>query len=180
MKKLDYDIFMLYYNQFPGWATRLAKITGWDADLIDYAAQYMDNLLTEIEQDYLENELPKVKKTIQEWIKEDFPEEFKEERRHTYMIMQSLETGKPLWKYQDEVEKARQVPLVDFLRSRGIIKQNEYMIKCPFHNDRVPSLDTRKNFYYCYGCGAKGDTIDFVMKYENVSFKQAIQILNTL
>lgn len=36
------------------------------------------------------------------------------------------------------------------------------MICCPFHDDRHPSLKLNEDYFYCFGCGAKGDVIDFV------------------
>lgn len=36
------------------------------------------------------------------------------------------------------------------------------MIRCPFHNDRTPSMKLNMNYFYCFGCGSSGDVIDFV------------------
>ena len=36
------------------------------------------------------------------------------------------------------------------------------MACCPFHNDRHPSLKLNEEYFFCFGCGAKGDVIDFV------------------
>lgn len=48
---------------------------------------------------------------------------------------------------------------------------------CPFHPERTPSftVSESKGFYHCHGCGAHGDSIDFVMNHENVSFQAAIE-----
>lgn len=50
---------------------------------------------------------------------------------------------------------------------------------CPFHGEKTPSFSVSedKQFFYCFGCGAKGDVIDFVMQYQAVDFKDAIKIL---
>ena len=47
---------------------------------------------------------------------------------------------------------------------------------CPFHNEKTPSfsVNEEKGFYHCFGCGEHGDIISFVMKTENMDFKQAI------
>lgn len=53
------------------------------------------------------------------------------------------------------------------------IRVNRYgMCCCPFHSDKHPSMkvDTR---YYCFGCGEKGDAVDFVSKYFGLRFKDA-------
>lgn len=54
----------------------------------------------------------------------------------------------------------------------GIAINHNGMCRCPFHNDKVPSLKIDKNFY-CFGCGEKGDAIDFVSKYFGISLKKA-------
>ena len=52
--------------------------------------------------------------------------------------------------------------------------------RCPFHErDDEPSLfiDPVRNVFHCFGCGAKGSVVDFVMKAEGVSFRHAVEIL---
>ena len=58
-----------------------------------------------------------------------------------------------------------------------LIKVSRGMALCPFHNDRNPSMDVRKNFYYCYTCQAHGSVIDLVMKRDGKTFKEAVQSL---
>ncbi|MDF1801909.1 DNA primase [Thalassovita sp.] len=50
---------------------------------------------------------------------------------------------------------------------------------CPFHQEKSASfhVDDRKGFYYCFGCHAKGDAINFVQETENVGFMEAVEIL---
>ena len=50
---------------------------------------------------------------------------------------------------------------------------------CPFHNEKSPSFSVSgpKQMYYCFGCGAGGNVITFVMNYENYSFGEAMQML---
>ncbi len=50
---------------------------------------------------------------------------------------------------------------------------------CPFHNEKTPSFSVNedKGFYHCFGCGEHGDIISFVMKSENLDFKDAIKEL---
>ncbi len=72
----------------------------------------------------------------------------------------------------EKIAHARTFPISNFIDSR------RGMAKCPFHNEKTPSLDVRKNFYYCYGCGATGDVIDFVMQTRNISFKEAVNYLS--
>ncbi|MEX2500941.1 MAG: DNA primase [Trueperaceae bacterium] len=50
---------------------------------------------------------------------------------------------------------------------------------CPFHAEKTPSfhVHTGRGFYYCFGCGAKGDLFDFVMQTRGVEFVEAMQLL---
>jgi hypothetical protein len=51
------------------------------------------------------------------------------------------------------------------------------MACCPFHNDRHPSLKLNEDYFYCFGCGATGDVIDFVAKLFHLSNYEAAQKL---
>jgi len=50
---------------------------------------------------------------------------------------------------------------------------------CPFHSEKTPSfnVNTVKNFYHCFGCGAGGNAITFAMEYHNMDFVTAVQFL---
>jgi len=48
---------------------------------------------------------------------------------------------------------------------------------CPFHPDHNPSLAVYPDHFYCFGCGAHGDVIDWVMKLHNLSFNEALKYL---
>ncbi len=54
-----------------------------------------------------------------------------------------------------------------------------YWACCPFHHEKTPSfsVNAAERFYHCFGCGVSGDVIGFVKEYENVDFRQAVQIL---
>lgn len=56
-------------------------------------------------------------------------------------------------------------------------KGTEYTACCPFHKEKTPSFSVMpdKNAYYCFGCGAGGDAIDFVVAFENISFREAVK-----
>ena len=58
-------------------------------------------------------------------------------------------------------------------------KGANYFGLCPFHNEKSPSFSVSpgKQMYYCFGCGEGGNVISFVMKYENYSFIEAVQML---
>ncbi len=50
---------------------------------------------------------------------------------------------------------------------------------CPFHSEKSPSFSVAptKQIFHCFGCGVSGNVITFLMKYENLSFQEAIQML---
>ena len=54
-----------------------------------------------------------------------------------------------------------------------------YTARCPFHDEKTPSFSVNpdKQFYYCFGCGAGGNALGFVMDYENIDFPQAVENL---
>ena len=73
--------------------------------------------------------------------------------------------------------------IVDVVDSRVTLKKTgkNYSGLCPFHKEKSPSfsVEPEKQFYYCFGCGAGGNAIGFVMNYENLDFPQAIESLAT-
>ena len=50
---------------------------------------------------------------------------------------------------------------------------------CPFHNEKTPSFNVNptRQIFHCFGCGAGGDAIKFIMMYENLSFPEAAKRL---
>ena len=58
-------------------------------------------------------------------------------------------------------------------------KGSNYFGLCPFHNEKSPSFSVSpgKQMYYCFGCGAGGNVITFIMEYENYSFTEALNLL---
>ncbi len=62
-------------------------------------------------------------------------------------------------------------------------KGNEFSGLCPFHHEKTPSftINDHKGFYHCFGCGAHGDVISYVMHKHNLDFKMAVnQLAETL
>ena len=58
-------------------------------------------------------------------------------------------------------------------------KGSNYFGLCPFHNEKSPSFSVSpsKQMYYCFGCGAGGNVITFVMEYENLTFQESVKML---
>lgn len=94
------------------------------------------------------------------------------------------------------MERKRDMPyysdeLIEEIRSRNDIvdvisgyvrltkKGSTYFGLCPFHNEKTPSFSVspNKQMYYCFGCGAGGNVITFIMQYENYTFYEALELL---
>ena len=71
--------------------------------------------------------------------------------------------------------------IVDIIDSRVKLKKagRNFQACCPFHNEKTPSFSVsqEKQFYYCFGCGAKGNAISFLMEFERLDFVEAIEDL---
>lgn len=74
-----------------------------------------------------------------------------------------------------------QTDIVDVIEPYVPLKKSgaNYMACCPFHKEKSPSFSVSpaKQFYHCFGCGAHGSAIGFVMQYQNLGFAEAVQQL---
>jgi DNA primase len=73
------------------------------------------------------------------------------------------------------------IDIVDTVDSRVKLRKTgkNFSACCPFHDEKTPSftVSPEKQFYYCFGCGASGNALGFVMDYERLSFPEAIESL---
>lgn len=73
------------------------------------------------------------------------------------------------------------VDITDVIDARVPLKKagREYKACCPFHGEKTPSfyVSPQKQFYHCFGCGAHGTAIGFLMDYEHLSYVEAIEEL---
>lgn len=71
--------------------------------------------------------------------------------------------------------------IVEIVGSRVPLKRKgrEYSAPCPFHDERTPSfyVSPTKQFYHCFGCGAHGTAISFLMNYDRLEFLDAVEEL---
>lgn len=71
--------------------------------------------------------------------------------------------------------------IVELIQLRIAIKKrgNNYLGLCPFHQEKTPSftVSAEKQFYYCFGCGAHGNALGFLMAYDRYEFVDAIAYL---
>jgi len=81
-------------------------------------------------------------------------------------------------------ELLNRVDIVEVIDSRVALKKagREYSACCPFHNEKTPSftVSPAKQFYHCFGCGAHGSAISFLMEYERLEFVDAIEELASM
>lgn len=74
--------------------------------------------------------------------------------------------------------------IVEVVRSRVDLKNagREFKACCPFHNEKTPSFNVipHKQFYYCFGCGASGNVLRFVMEHDRLEFREAVEVLANL
>ena len=73
------------------------------------------------------------------------------------------------------------VDIVEIVGQRVALKKTGHSFKacCPFHDEKTPSFNVNpdKQFFHCFGCGAGGNAISFLMDYENVDFPAAVEML---
>ena len=71
--------------------------------------------------------------------------------------------------------------IVEVINARVPLKRQgkEYSARCPFHDERSPSFTVSpgKQFYHCFGCGAHGTAISFLMNYDRLEFLDAVDEL---
>lgn len=69
------------------------------------------------------------------------------------------------------------VSMGDVLGMYGLRANRAGFVRCPFHEERTASLKIYPDGFYCFGCGAHGDQIDFVRTMEGCSFREAAAML---
>ncbi len=73
------------------------------------------------------------------------------------------------------------VDLVELARQYVTIVQagRDFKARCPFHEEKTPSfhISPEKGLFHCFGCKAGGNAIDFVMRLENLEFRDALEWL---
>lgn len=79
---------------------------------------------------------------------------------------------------QDVIQRT---DIVELINSRVPLKKTgrNHSACCPFHDEKSPSftVNSDKQFFYCFGCNASGNVITFLMEYDGISFPQAVEVL---
>lgn len=83
---------------------------------------------------------------------------------------------------QEVIDRICDLDIVKVIEEEGIPLKREgtsWKCCCPFHNEKTPSfvVTPRNNFYHCFGCHEGGGVIDFIMKYKNLEFLEAVEYL---
>jgi len=78
-------------------------------------------------------------------------------------------------------ELVSRVDIVELIDARVPLKKKgrDYMACCPFHGEKTPSFSVspQKQFYHCFGCGAHGTALGFLIEYERLEFLDAVRML---
>ena len=71
--------------------------------------------------------------------------------------------------------------IVDVIDARVPLTKagKDYKARCPFHDEKTPSftVSSDKQFYHCFGCGAHGSAIGFLMAHDHMEFREAVEEL---
>ena len=81
--------------------------------------------------------------------------------------------------FADEIK--RRISMIEMLQYYGIETNRSNFCRCPFHHEKSASFKaySGNRGFYCFGCGAHGSVIDFVMQYFGLTFQDAIAKINT-
>lgn len=79
-----------------------------------------------------------------------------------------------------DIQKAKERDIADLMPNEVRHVGDKLVAKCPFHSDDSPSFNIfSDNHYHCFGCQAHGDSIEFVMKLQGLTFPEAVKYLIT-
>jgi len=106
-------------------------------------------------------------------------------QRHIYRLkgLQAISQNKKshIDNFNVQLEIARNYPIEILAQSRLDIRPagKNFICCCPFHQEKTPScyIYPDSNHYHCYGCGAHGDQLNFLMALDGVSFADAVKML---
>jgi len=116
----------------------------------------------------------------EEYIKVFFVEDL-EKKEKNLRYFKSLLSTKPLsaGRITDtDIEEARRTPPEEYLDIKLYnAGSNRKKGLCPFHKERTASFVVYPDGYKCFGCGESGNAIDYIMKTQNIAFKEAVKQL---
>jgi len=90
----------------------------------------------------------------------------------------SSKTSKKIILQNMTIQELKKIPIINILKKLNIEsvekKKEEFWFKAPWRNEQTASVKCQNNLFYDFGEGIGGNTIDFVMKLFNISFKEAL------
>ena len=90
------------------------------------------------------------------------------------MVSRSMAQGLIPQAFIDEL--VSRADIVSIIGARLPLKKvgRNYVARCPFHSEKTPSFSVHpdKQFYQCFGCGARGTVISFLMEYDHLEFPE--------
>ncbi len=90
--------------------------------------------------------------------------------------------GKNKEEWQEKVNRALEYPIEELVcRDITLRRSGQNLIgRCPLHEEKTPSfyIYLKNNSFYCFGCSQGGNVINYVMKRQNLTFKEAVEYLN--
>lgn len=124
---------------------------------------------------------------LTEWLFGKDLEKFHSEAQQIKRLLNPIPQKKNCrWLNREEIMNHPRYSLLDLASTETQLKpipNNRWKGLCPFHKEKTPSfyvfIDSKGyQFFHCFGCGAHGDVISFVMKTRNISFFEALQFLS--
>ncbi|MDP2671751.1 MAG: CHC2 zinc finger domain-containing protein [bacterium] len=103
----------------------------------------------------------------------------KKERKSIDRAMLLLNKGENK-DWERKVETARQIPIEELFAGKlRKVSRSRFVGLCPLHQEKTPSFTiyTHNNSWYCFGCNQGGDSLDLLMRLENLEFKVAVRRL---
>lgn len=118
---------------------------------------------------------------IADWLVEEKEREHKQ-LTHKIRTYQHYLNDEPLSNDRELLlSQAKARPISELFNGKLTKRAGRFYGKCPFHDDSSPSFVIyANNSFHCFGCNANGDSLDFIMKRDNIDFNQALRFLGSL
>src|SRR5690349_21712958 len=96
--------------------------------------------------------------------------------KHTGVSLMSVANGTSKFPPEFLAELRARTPLASLIGRTVKLSRagKELKGRCPFHADKTPSLTVYPDHFHCYGCGKRGDVIEFVREIQHIDFQTAV------
>lgn len=158
----------------------------------EFVAEFDKEFIKDCRKEYVENKIQHQEeylKFLLDWYKEYFNKDYPYFLRERPMndalrVMGNIKKHKWELRWLTNPELVKQEITSDMIRKAKDFPIKELLsdvkgdfAKCPFHSEKTASFYLKGNFGHCFGCGITLDTIDLVMKLENIDFPSAVRKL---